>query len=69
MINENDVVRDKRSLSKEIKINTIGAVLAVFDNGKVFLVEFIDENKQTIGNGMTTVKLEDIELVLSSNQS
>lgn len=68
MINENDVVRATRDLSEEIKINTIGAVLAVFDNSKAFMVEFIDDNKQTIGNGMTTVELGDIELVWSSNQ-
>lgn len=63
MIKEYDVVKVKIDLNDKIKANTIGVVLEVYENGKSFLIEFVDENNETIGDGMTLVKLEDIELV------
>lgn len=73
MINEFDIVRIKIDLTNEIKKNTTGTVLSVYDNGNFFLVEFFDKNEETIGDGMTLVKLEDIKIIyknsISSNPS
>lgn len=63
MINEYDVIKIKIDLNDTIKADTIGVILSVYENGKSFLVEFVDENNQTIGDGMTLVNFEDIELV------
>lgn len=63
MISEFDVVKTKFDLTDEIKKNTTGTVLSVYDNGSFFLVEFFDKNHETIGNGMTLVKLDEIELI------
>lgn len=63
MIKENDVVKAKIDLTDEIKRDTIGVILSVYENGNSFLIEFVDENKETIGDGMTLVKLKDVELV------
>lgn len=63
MIKEHDVVKAKIDLTDEIKMHTIGVVLSVYENGNFFLVEFVDENNETIGDGMTLVNLKDIGLV------
>lgn len=63
MVKEYDVVKAKIDLTNEIKKHTNGVILSVYEDGKYFLVEFINENKETIGDGMTLVKLEDLDLV------
>lgn len=68
MIDEYDTIKAKIDLTDEIKIGTRGVVLLVYDNRNTLLVEFLDENHQTIGNGMTTVNLKDVELVHKFNK-
>jgi hypothetical protein len=63
MIKENDIVKAKLDLSKNIRKDTEGVILSVYDNGNYFLVEFIDKNSDTIEDGMTKVKVNDIELI------
>lgn len=63
MIKVYDVVKTNIDLTDEIKKHTIGVVLSVYEDGKYFLIEFVDKNNETIADGMTLVKLEDIELV------
>jgi hypothetical protein len=69
MYNEYDVVKAKIDLAENIKKSTEGVILSVYRNGEYYLVEFFDENNDTIGNGMDTVALNDIELVLSWGKS
>lgn len=63
MIDEYDTIKAKIDLTNEIKVCTRGVGLSVYDKGNHLLVEFLDENYQTIENGMTTVNLKDVELV------
>lgn len=63
MIKEYDIIKIKIDLTNEITKGTTGTILSVYDNGNFFLIEFFDENEETIGDGMTLVKLEDVELV------
>lgn len=63
MIEENDIIKVKIDLNDLIKINTLGVVLSVYDNGNSFLIEFVDNNNETIGSGMEVVQLKNIELV------
>ena len=63
MIKENDIVKIKIDLTNEITKDTTGTVLSVYDNGNFFLIEFFDKNEETIGDGMTLAKLENVELV------
>jgi len=52
---ENDVVVSIVDISPIIKKGTKGVVLSILEKDKVFLVEFVDEKGDTIGNGMETV--------------
>lgn len=64
MIEENDVIKTNKRINNEIAEGTEGVVLCVFDKGKEFLIEFIDEKGETIGNGMETVQQADIDLLI-----
>jgi hypothetical protein len=66
MIEENDIIRTNKRINNEIAEGTKGVVLYVFD--KEFLVEFIDKEGNTIGNGMETVKQEDIDLLIKAGK-
>ena len=52
---ENDVVVSIVDISPIIKKGTKGVILSILEEDKVFLVEFVDEKGDTIGNGMETV--------------
>ncbi|MDP4203138.1 MAG: DUF4926 domain-containing protein [Bacteroidota bacterium] len=64
ILKENDVVKASIKISQKIPQNTIGTILCVFDQGKEYLVEFIDSHGETLEDGLTTVKRDDIELAL-----
>lgn len=68
MLKENDVVKAKFDLTENIKKDTKGVILSVYDDGNIYLVEFFDDDNNTIGDGMDTVALKDIELVWNSPQ-
>jgi hypothetical protein len=63
MIEENDVIKANKDINDEITFGTKGIVLSVYQNGEVLLIEFLDINGNTIGNGMETVKSKDVILV------
>ena len=69
MIEENDIIKANKRINNEIAEGTEGVILYVFDHGKEFLIEFVDNNGDTIGNGMETVKLEDINLLIKIKNS
>ena len=53
---ENDVIVSIVDISPIIRKGTKGVILSILEEGKVFLVEFVDEKGgDTIGNGMETV--------------
>ena len=52
---ENDVIVSIVDISPIIRKGTKGVILSILEEDKVFLVEFIDEKGDTIGNGMETV--------------
>ena len=64
MIEENDVVKSNKKINDQIGKGTVGAVLSVYNNGEAFLVEFIDANGNTIGDGMETCFKNDIDLFI-----
>jgi len=61
---EYDVVKLVKDF-EDLKKGTIGAIVHDY-NGKVFEVEFIDQNKDTIG--VYTTPIEYLELVISYNK-
>ena len=52
---ENDVIVSIVDISPIIRKGTKGVLLYILEEDKVFLVEFVDEKGDTIGNGMETV--------------
>ena len=52
---ENDIIVSIVDISPIIRKGTKGVILSILEEDKVFLVEFIDEKGDTIGNGMETV--------------
>ena len=52
---ENDVIVSIVDISPIISKDTKGVILYILEEDKVFLVEFVDEKGDTIGNGMETV--------------
>ena len=52
---ENDVIVSIVDISPIISEGTKGVILSILEEDKVFLVEFVDEKGDTIGNGMETV--------------
>ena len=52
---ENDVIVSIADISPIIRKGTKGIILSILEEDKVFLVEFVDEKGDTIGNGMETV--------------
>jgi hypothetical protein len=52
---ENDVIVSIVDISPIIRKGTKGVILYILEEDKVFLVEFVDEKGDTIGNGMETV--------------
>ena len=52
---ENDIIVSIVDISPIINKGTKGVILYVLEEDKAFLVEFFDENGETIGDGMETV--------------
>ena len=52
---ENDVIVSIVDISPIISEGTKGVILYILEKDKVFLVEFVDEKGDTIGDGMETV--------------
>ena len=52
---ENDIIVSIVDTSPIIRKGTKGVILTILEEDKVFLVEFIDEKGDTIGNGMETI--------------
>ena len=52
---ENDVIVSIVDISPIIRKGTKGVILSILEEDKVFLVEFVDEKGDTIGNEMETV--------------
>jgi len=52
---ENDIIVSIVDISPIISEGTKGVILSILEEDKVFLVEFVDEKGDTIGNGMETV--------------
>ena len=52
---ENDIIVSIVDISPIIRKGIKGVILSILEEDKVFLVEFIDEKGDTIGNGMETV--------------
>ena len=52
---ENDVIVSIVDISPIISEGTKGVILSILEEDKVFLVEFVDEKGDTIGDGMETV--------------
>ncbi|MFC2450802.1 MAG: DUF4926 domain-containing protein [Flavobacteriaceae bacterium] len=52
---ENDVIVSIVNISSVIRKGTKGVILSILEEDKVFLVEFVDEKGDTIGNEMETV--------------
>lgn len=65
MFIENNIIISKKEISSQIPKGTKGVILEVYKNGDYYLVEFIDNENYTIGDGMETVFKDDIELVES----
>jgi hypothetical protein len=69
MFFEYDSVKAVKDIDDLVTKGTAGVILSVFQNGNFYLVEFVDDENWTIGNGMHTVSKGDIELVTRWEQS
>ena len=65
MFLENDTIIAKKDISRQIPKGTKGVILEVYKNGDYYLVEFVDNEYCTIGDGLDTVSKDDIELAES----
>lgn len=61
MFKENDTIVAKKDISPEILKDTIGVIHSVYEVGKFYLIEFIDNKGQTIGDGLELVSFDDID--------
>ena len=57
---ENDIIVSIVDISPIISEGTKGVILSILEEDKVFLVEFVDEKGDTIGDGMETVYIYQI---------
>ena len=57
---ENDIIVSIVDISPIIRKGTKGVILSILEEDKVFLVEFIYEKGDTIGNGMETIYIYQI---------
>jgi len=62
MYQENETVVATKSISSLILKGTKGVIHSIYDNGKSYLVEFVDDDGNTIADGLETVCFDDIEL-------
>lgn len=57
-----DIVFSTKSISEEVSAGTKGVILDIYEDGKYYLIEFVDEYDSTIGDGMYTVSADNISL-------
>ena len=57
---ENDIIVSIVDISPIIRKGTKGVILSILEEDKVFLVEFVDEKGDAIGDGMETVYIYQI---------
>jgi hypothetical protein len=69
MLFEHDCIKALKDIDALVTKGTAGVILSVYQNGDFYLVEFVDDENWTIGNGMYTVSNDDIELVSRWEQS
>lgn len=60
MIRLYDMVVTKEQINKEIPKGTRGTVLEILENDRVFLVEFVNDLNETLGDGMTVVQAHQV---------
>lgn len=63
---ENDVIISINDINDDIPKGTEGVIMTILEENKWFLVEFIDDNGDTIGEGMDTVNVQDIKKLENS---
>lgn len=66
MYQENEIVMANKDITPLILKNTKGVIHSIYDNGNYYLVEFVDEYGDTIGNGLETVSYCDIDIYPAS---
>lgn len=54
------MVVTKEQINKEIPKGTRGTVLEILENDRVFLVEFVNDLNETLGDGMTVVQAHQV---------
>ena len=58
---EYDVIIAINDINDNIPKGTEGVIMTILKENKWFLVEFIDNNGETIGEGLDTVNVRDIK--------
>jgi hypothetical protein len=67
MIEELDLIIAAVDINSEVPKNTVGVVLSVSKDGMKYLIEFLDSQNETIGNGMTLVEKDQVKLFKKVN--
>ncbi len=66
ILKENDTIISTNDINENILKGTVGVILNILEKNKYFLVEFVDSNGDTIGDGMETVSINDIAKIMDS---
>lgn len=67
MISILDVVVAKKDLDPEVKLGAKGTVLEIFDEGKAFLVEFLEDGRPD--GKVLIVESGDVEIIWHANST
>jgi PII-like signaling protein len=57
------MIKASKDINTDVKKGTRGVILEVLDD-QTFIVEFVNENNDTLDNGMTTVTKSEIEYLM-----
>lgn len=60
---EYDVIIAINDINVNIAKGTEGVIMTILDEDRWFIVEFIDDNGETLGDGMETVNVDDIKKI------
>ena len=60
---EYDVIIAINDINVNIPKGTEGVIMTILDEDRWFIVEFIDDNGETLGDGMETVNVDDIKKI------
>ncbi len=66
MYQESETVVANKDITPLILKNTKGVIHSIYDNGNYYLVEFVDESGNTIGDGLETISCNDIDKYISN---